>query len=81
MIVIREIKCDCCRACVYQHPAPGVLIEYCGVREFHCLDSFHAFLSRLIAMPGVVSVLAAQASGTANPQALAQKPLKLGQKI
>ncbi|MGL4555391.1 MAG: hypothetical protein ACRC33_29840 [Gemmataceae bacterium] len=58
MIVIREIKCDCCRACGYHHAAPGVLVEYCGVREFHCLNSFHSFLARLSAMPGVVEVLA-----------------------
>lgn len=61
MIVIREIKCDCCRVCAYQHAAPGVLVEYCGVREFHCLPAFHAFLSGLSAMPGVVRVLAAAA--------------------
>lgn len=62
MIVIREIRCDCCTACGHHHAAPGVLIEYCGVREFHCLNSFQAFLARLSAMPGVVAVLAEAAA-------------------
>ncbi len=74
MIVIREIKCDCCRVCAYQHAAPGVLVEYGGVREFHCLPAFHAFLGGLIAMPGVVRVLAEAAGRRAAASPAAELP-------
>lgn len=79
MIVIREFRHDRCRHCNQAHAQRGVVIEYCGVREFYCLQGLHQFLERLSDMPGVTGVLA-EAAGQKVVEVPVPEELKPGQR-